>query len=169
MKPRRGSGGVDAFAVKTPQALDFFTDHIDEPVIQELLAGPEVTVDVIVGREGEILATAQRQRLAVRGGEVSRGVAVHDPQVTELVDRTVAALQPSGPVSVQGMYDTDGAFRLSEINAGVGDGLPLAIAAGVPVIDLLVRSHAGEHPRRHAGVDVGLHMVRFDESLFYRP
>lgn len=169
MKPRRGSGGVDAFAVKTPQALAFFTDHIEDPVIQELLAGPEVTVDVIVGRDGQVLATAQRKRLAVRGGEVSRGEVIDDAQITDLVDRVVSALKPSGPVTVQGMYDSTGAFRVTEINARMGGGLPLAIAAGVPVIDLLVRSHAGEEPARHEGIDVGLHMVRFDESFFYRP
>lgn len=169
MKPRRGSGGVDAFAVKTPQALAFFTDHIEDPVIQELLAGPEVTVDVIVGRDGQVLATAQRKRLAVRGGEVSRGEVIDDAQITDLVDRVVSALKPSGPVTVQGMYESTGAFLVTEINARMGGGLPLAIAAGVPVIDLLVRSHAGEEPARHEGIDVGLHMVRFDESFFYRP
>ena len=169
MKPRRGSGGVDAYAVRTPQALDFFTGHIEQPVIQELLAGPEVTVDVIVGRDGEVLASVQRKRLAVRGGEVSRGEVVDDPQITQLVDRVVGALRPSGPVTVQGMYDDAGGFRVTEINARMGGGLPLAISAGVPVVDLLVRSHAGERPARHEGVDVGLHMVRFDESFFYRP
>lgn len=169
MKPRLGSGGVDAFAVKTPQALTFFTDHIDDPVVQELLPGPEVTVDVIVGRDGEVLATAQRKRLAVRGGEVSRGEIIDDGEITHLVDSVVAALKPTGPVTVQGMYDSDNAFRITEINARMGGGLPLAIAAGVPVIDLLVRSFAGDAPRRHEGVDVGLHMVRFDESFFYRP
>lgn len=169
MKPRRGSGGVDAFAARTPQALEFFAGHIDSPVVQELLAGPEVTVDVIVGRDGEVLATAQRKRLAVRGGEVSRGEVIEDTQITQLVELVVDALQPTGPVTVQGMYDGYGAFRVTEINARMGGGLPLAIAAGVPVIDLLVRSHLGEAPARHGGIELGLHMVRFDESFFYRP
>lgn len=169
MKPRRGSGAVDAFAVRTPQALAFFTEHVDSPVIQELLPGPEVTIDVIVGRDGEVLATAQRKRLAVRGGEVSRGEVIDDPQITTLVDRVADALKPTGPVTVQGMYDATGNFRVTEINARMGGGLPLAIAAGVPVIDLLVRSFSGQEPMRHRGIDVGLHMVRFDESFFYRP
>lgn len=169
MKPRFGSGGIDAFAVRTPQALEFFTGHIDRPVIQELLAGPEVTVDVVVGRDGAVLGTAQRKRLAVRGGEVSRGEVIHDPAVTELVDRVVAELHPSGPVTVQGMYDAEGGFRVTEINARLGGGLPLAVAAGVPVVDLLVRSHAGEHPARQDATDVGLRMARFDDSFFYHP
>lgn len=169
MKPRRGSGGVDAFAVQTPEALAFFTGHIDSPVVQELLAGPEVTVDVIVGRDGEVLATAQRKRLAVRGGEVSRGEVIDDPSITRLVDQVVSALRPTGPVTVQGMYDEDGEFRVTEINARMGGGLPLAVAAGVPVVDLLVASHAGEAPKRQDAADIGLHMVRYDESFFYRP
>lgn len=169
MKPRRGSGAVDAFAVRTPEALAFFTRHIDSPVVQELLAGPEVTVDLIVGRDGEVLATAQRKRLAVRGGEVSRGEVINDPSITELVDQVVSALRPTGPVTVQGMYDAKGEFRVTEINARMGGGLPLAIAAGVPVVDLLVSSHARQSPQRQDAVDIGLHMVRYDESFFYRP
>lgn len=169
MKPRNGSGAVDAFVVRTPEALAFFTDHITSPVIQELLPGPEVTVDVIVGSSGETLATAQRKRLAVRGGEVSRGEVIDDPSITHLVSQVVEALKPAGPITVQGMYDESDAFRITEINARMGGGLPLTIAAGIPVVDLLVQSFAGAAPPLHKGIDVGLHMVRFDESFFYRP
>lgn len=168
MKPRQGSGGVDAFAVGSVEAFLFFAEHIDSPIVQEFLPGPEVTIDVIVAPNSTVLATAQRKRLAVRGGEVSRGVVVEDPAVTRLVDRVVHALRPTGPVTVQGMYDAGGAFRVTEINARMGGGLPLAIAAGVPVADLLVRSQAGELPERQDASHVGLHMSRYDESFFYR-
>ncbi|WP_158716363.1 ATP-grasp domain-containing protein [Blastococcus sp. Marseille-P5729] len=169
MKPRRGSGGVDAFVVRDADALRFFTGYIEQPIVQELLKGPEVTVDVLVGRQGEVLASAQRQRLATRGGEVVRGVLVDDPQISEMTSAVVDALKPTGPVTVQGMYDDVGQFRVTEINARMGGGLPLAIAAGIPVAELLVRSYLFEEARPLEPLDVGLHMVRFDESLFYRP
>lgn len=168
MKPRRGSGGVDALKVRDEVEYDFFRRYIPQPIAQELLAGPEVTVDVIVGRRREVLATVQRKRLAVRGGEVTRGEVISDPVIDGAVQATVRALEPIGPVTVQGMYAEDGSFKVTEINARMGGGLPLAIAAGVPVADLLVRSWAGEtvEPVRP---EVGLRMVRFDDSLFYRP
>lgn len=168
IKPRRGSGGVDAYAVRSRCELDFFAQRIDEPVLQELLPGPEVTVDVVIGRDGAILAIAQRLRLAVRGGEVSRAVLIDDPSVTRTVERVVESLAPTGPITVQGMYGGDRTFRVTEINGRMGGGLPLAIAGGVPVAGLLARSWAGDHVNRVESLDIGLHMVRFDESFFYR-
>ena len=168
MKPRRGSGGVDAFKVDDEREYDFFRDYISEPIAQELLAGPEVTVDVIVGRQHEVMSIIQRKRLAVRGGEVTRGEVIADPVIDQAVSDVVKALAPIGPVTVQGMYAEDGSFRVTEINARMGGGLPLSIAAGVPVAELLVRSWA-EETVEPVSAEVGLRMVRFDDSLFYRP
>lgn len=169
MKPRRGSGGVDAFRVRSPEEFSFFSTYIDDPIVQRLLAGPEVTVDIIVGSRGETLATIQRMRLAVRGGEVSRGLVIDDVAVADSVRQVIEALQPTGPVTVQGMYDEDGSFRVTEINARMGGGIPLAVAAGVPVARLLVDSWLGREPKPIDALDVGLHMVRFDNSFFYKP
>ncbi|SFS00272.1 carbamoyl-phosphate synthase large subunit [Agrococcus baldri] len=169
MKPRRGSGGIDAFKIHSTVELDFFTTYIDDPIVQELLEGPEITVDVIVGARSEILAMVQRQRLAVRGGEVSRGAVVEDPAVSALVYQVIEGLKPTGPVTVQGMYARDKSFRITEINARMGGGIPLAVAAGVPVARLLTDSWLGRERTEETAIDVGLHMVRFDESLFYKP
>ncbi|WP_206445697.1 ATP-grasp domain-containing protein [Agrococcus sp. KRD186] len=169
IKPRRGSGGVDAFQVNSENEFAFFSSFIDSPIVQRSLSGSEITVDVVVGARGEVLATAQRMRLAIRGGEVSRGMVVDDPEVTQIVGKVVTALQPSGPITVQGMYASDGSFRVTEINARMGGGIPLAVAAGVPVARLLVDSWLGREPEAVKTLDVGLHMVRFDDSLFYRP
>lgn len=169
IKPRRGSSGIGAHVVADRAEHDFHAARLDAPIVQELMAGPEVTIDVIVGRAGETLAMVQRQRMAVRGGEVSRGVVVQDDTLDRTVESVVAALQPTGPVTVQGMYDAVGNFKETEVNARMGGGLPLAIAAGVPVAEVLRDSWAGLAPSRVAKVETGLQMVRFDESFFFRP
>ncbi|MCE0485991.1 ATP-grasp domain-containing protein [Ornithinimicrobium sediminis] len=171
MKPRKGSGGEDAFQVRDPDEYAFFSRYITAPVAQELLPGPELTVDVVVGRDREVLALAQRERLAVRGGEVSRGRLVHADEVERVVRHVVTELRPGGPITVQGMYDRHGTFRVTEINARMGGGLPLAIAAGVPLARLLVESWAGERPRevRNSDLSIGLHMARFDDAFYWHP
>src|SRR5690606_20608054 len=105
-----GSGAVDAFKINSVEEYAFLTRYIDEPIVQEFLPGPEITVDVVAGCDSRILATVQRRRLAVRGGEVVHAEITHDPTV-ELLAQTVATLmRPNGPITVQGMYDANGTF-----------------------------------------------------------
>lgn len=168
VKPRRGSGAIDTYKVRNEEELRFFAAYVADAIVQSFLGGPEVTVDVIVGARGEVLASVQRQRLLVRGGEVARGVTIHDPAITDVVTRLVQQLKPSGPVTVQGMYDGD-AFKVTECNARMGGGLPLAVAAGVPVADLLARSWAGEYVEPMREYAIGVVMARFDDSFFVHP
>jgi carbamoyl-phosphate synthase large subunit len=61
----------------------------------------------------------------------------------------------------------DGAPRFTEINARLGGGVPLAIAAGVDVPALLLADAAGlpvEAPAPGA-YRQGLYLVRFDDSF----
>jgi carbamoyl-phosphate synthase large subunit len=104
----------------------------------------------------------------VRGGEVARGVTINDPDIAAVVAGLVHHLNPTGPVTVQGMYD-GGTFKVTECNARMGGGLPLAVAAGVPVADLLARSWAGEHVEPVSTYATGVVMARFDDSFFVHP
>ena len=168
VKPRRGSGGVDTYKASNAKELAFFTAYVEDAIVQSFLEGPEVTVDVIVGASGEVLSVVQRQRILVRGGEVTRGVTISDPVVTGIVRELIGHLAPTGPVTVQGMYH-DGEFRVTECNARMGGGLPLAVAAGVPVADLLAKSWAGEKVEAIDNYQIGVVMARFDDSFFIRP
>nr|WP_158068646.1 ATP-grasp domain-containing protein [Ornithinimicrobium sp. CNJ-824] len=169
MKPRRGSGGKDAYAIKNEFEYDFFGRYIPDPVAQAYLPGGEITADAIVGRRGDILGLALRERLVVRGGEVSRGRLIVDDIVEAMVKNVVGALDPRGPVTVQGMYDEDQAFRVTEINGRMGGGLPLAIAGGLPVAESLVSSWRGLPVPSLGPKDLkpGLQMARFDQSVFW--
>ncbi|MGD8199111.1 ATP-grasp domain-containing protein [Ornithinimicrobium sp. W1679] len=170
MKPRRGSGGKDAFPVRNRHEYDFFRHYIDAPVAQEFLPGKEITADAVVGSKGAILAIALRERLAVRGGEVSRGRLIVDHDVEEKVRQVVRDLEPSGPITVQGMYDESGVFRVTEINGRMGGGLPLAIEGGLALAQSLTSSWLGEQvtPRGPCDLSPGMHMARFDQSVFWR-
>lgn len=168
IKPRNGSGGANVFVVHNQAELDFFTSYVPDPILQQMLAGPEVTVDVIVGKGGVLLGTAQRERIAVRGGEVAKGVTVADPQVAELSLRVARELKPEGPITVQGMWGGD-QFYVTEVNARMGGGLPLACAAGLDVPGLLFGSWLGRDlPAEPQQAEAGVFLTRFDDSFFFR-
>lgn len=171
MKPRHGSAAENSFIVRDAAEYAFFTTYIPDPVAQVFLPGPEVTVDVVVGSSGKVLGLAQRRRLAVRGGEVTRAEIVRTPEVSRL-SRTIAnGLAVRCPITIQGMFDPAGDFLVSEINGRLGGGMPLAVAAGMPLAELLVNSWSGGDPHEFAESDlaVGLQMARYDAAHFFTP
>jgi carbamoyl-phosphate synthase large subunit len=62
IKPRIGRGAVGAFKVRTPDELDFFLHYVDAPIVQEYLAGPEFTLDVMCDFQGRPLSIVPRER-----------------------------------------------------------------------------------------------------------
>lgn len=167
VKPRFGSAGVDAHAVADAEELAFWLARVPEPIVQEHLAGPEVTTDVLCLQDGEAAAAVSRRRLEVRTGEVSKGVTVHDERILEHCTRIARELRARGPITIQCLMAGDEP-RFTEVNPRFGGGVPLAIAAGMHAPQWLLAHAAGmdvELPPLGA-YEVGLHMTRYDESFF---
>src|SRR5207249_1264001 len=70
-----------------------------------------------------------RRRLEVRWGEVAKGVTLWDEGIAAACTRIAQALPAVGPITVQCMMK-DGVPHFIEINARLGGGFPLGIAAG---------------------------------------
>ncbi len=173
IKPRFGSASQHTFKVQDRRQLDFFCEYVDRPIIQEYLPGPEVTNDVICDLRGRVLSVVSRQRIRVRAGEVIVGKTIFDPAIAEACVRIAEALPAVGPITVQCMIDANSsggarAAKFTEINARLGGGLPLGIAAGADSPQWLLAAAA------HLPVDIpplgsyrrGLYVSRFDDSAF---
>lgn len=166
LKPRFGSAGQGAVKISDRSELDFHLDRTPDPLIQEFLPGPEITSDVLCDLEGEVLAVVSRKRIEVRSGEVSKGVTVYDPEIVKYCAIVARALDAVGPITVQCIL-RDGQPYFTEVNARLGGGVPLGIAAGVDSPKWLLGLVAGRR------VDIppigsyrtGLYMTRYDESL----
>ena len=97
------------------------------------LPGPEITNDVVCDLDGKVLSVVSRQRIRVRGGEVTVGKTVFDPAIAHACVRIAEMLPAVGPITVQCMMKRtpDGeAPAFTEINARLGGGVPLGISAG---------------------------------------
>lgn len=170
IKPRAGSAAKHTFKVRDHTELAFFSRYVPDPIIQELLPGPEITNDVICDLDGTLLGVASRQRIEVRWGEVAKGVTVQDPRIIEACARISRALPACGPITVQCMMK-DGTPFFTEINARMGGGLPLAIAAGVNApLWLLARSAGLPCDIPPLGeFQEGLALSRFDDAVYLMP
>jgi carbamoyl-phosphate synthase large subunit len=167
IKPRFGSAARHTFKVRDARELLFFSGYVLHPIVQEFLPGPEITNDVICDLEGEVLAVVSRRRIEVRWGEVAKGVTVRDPKIAAACLEVARALPAIGPITVQCILK-EGVPHFTEINARLGGGATLGVAAGVDFPRWLLA--------RAAGVPVtippvgsyqeGLAMTRFDDSFF---
>jgi carbamoyl-phosphate synthase large subunit len=168
IKPRFGSAGEHSYKVCNSREMNFFLDYVPTPVIQEFLPGPEITSDVVCDLNGEVVGVLSRRRIAVRAGEVSKGVTTYDPGIADVCVLIARSLEAIGPITIQCILRDDGEPFFTEVNARFGGGFPLALAAGIDAPAWLLASAAG---MRIDAPPIGtykrdLHMTRFDDSFF---
>jgi len=167
LKPRHGSAAENTFKIENTDQLAVLVSSVPQPIIQEFLPGSEVTTDIVCDLDGHVIATVSRRRIAVRGGEVVKGVTVLDPEIQAAARRIAEELPAVGPITAQCIFREDKPYFI-EINGRVGGGLPLAVAAGIDVPAILL-SLASGWPVQHLvenGYEVGMYMTRCDESFF---
>jgi carbamoyl-phosphate synthase large subunit len=166
IKPRRGRGGVGAFAIHNARELEFFLDYVPEPLVQDYLTGPEFTIDMLCDFAGRPLSIVPRERVVIRAGVIDRGRTVKDPALIELAEACAAALSFAGAVNVQCRV-VDGRPTVFEINPRFSGGIPLTIEAGADFPSMLVRLAAG----RRVAPAIGrfrddLWMTNYETSVF---
>lgn len=167
VKARFGSAGHHTYRVQNLEELFFFVKYVPDPIVQEYLPGPEITTDVVCDLDGEVLSIVSRERIEVRWGEVAKGVTIRDRGIIESCEHIAKAFNTRGPITVQCMIK-DGRPHFTEINARLGGGAPLGIAAGAEWPRWLLSRLAGspvEVPPLGSYRE-GLYMTRYDDSFF---
>jgi carbamoyl-phosphate synthase large subunit len=171
VKPRRGSASQSAHEVAR-EALESVLRIVPDPVVQELLTGPEITVDALLDFDGRPIHFVPRLRIRTMGGESVQGVTLqHDPVVEDWIERVLrhcSELGARGPITIQGFLSDDGPI-LSEINPRFAGGVPLAIAAGGRYPGWLLDMAEGRpvEPRLRQ-FEPGLFMTRYNTEHFMR-
>jgi len=167
IKPYDGSSGVGVTKINTPDELEFFFNYLKNPMIQEFIEGEEYTIDVYVDFGGNIRCAVPRKRLQVRGGEVSKGVAVKDEQIMKAACDVVAALPgATGCVNVQCIKQSDGQLKFIEINPRFGGGFPLSIHAGADFPRWIIQDLInGSSDAKMSDWMDGTVMLRFDDEI----
>jgi len=166
VKPVAGSASEGVHVVSTKAAFAAATESGDV-VVQRLAPGNEYTVDCLVDDSGKLLGAVPRRRLAVRGGEVSKGRTERRTELTEVAGVCGSLPGAFGCLNVQMFHDpSDGRVSIIEVNPRFGGGYPLTHAAGAPFVQWLVK-HAWD---RCSDLDMswqdGIVMLRSDEAVF---
>jgi carbamoyl-phosphate synthase large subunit len=171
VKPVRGSGGFGASVVHTSKQMRAHIATFGEQLlVQEYVPGQEFTIDVYRTRDRQVRCVVPRQRLAVRSGEVEKGITVRDEPLVQAVIKLSGLLDDLwGVFCCQCRRGKDAVPHFFEINPRFGGGAPLTIAAGAnlplyllqEILNLPVTAELGKFTEN-------LLMLRYDEAAFVR-
>lgn len=140
----------------------------DEPMIaQQLLKGDEYTVNIFVDAQGELRTAIPHRRLAVRAGEVEKGVTVRKAQIEDIAAKLAKALPDAeGVLCFQLIDDPEHGPCVFEINARFGGGYPLADRAGGRFAERLLHQLRSETEWAESEWKEGVMMLRYDAAVF---
>ncbi len=132
-KPYDGSSSVGACVVQSGEVLSDAMLADEKMMFMELIdrSYSEFTVDAYYDRYGALACLVPRQRIEVRGGEVSKGVTRRHHVYDYLLSRLPKLVGARGCITFQlfagGPNDR---FAAIEINPRFGGGFPLSYNAG---------------------------------------
>lgn len=168
VKPRRGSASVNTHSAN-PQTVRQIARSIPDPIVQEELFGPEITVDALLDLDGKPRHFVPRHRIRTMSGESIQGRTLDDPNLKDWVSQVltaIAELGAIGPVTLQAFLTPSGPI-LIEINPRFGGGFPLTHAAGGHYPEWILGMLADDPiPAKFDEYTRGLYMTRYHVELF---
>lgn len=168
LKPRFGSASRGNFILKSQGDMEAFVPRVPDAIIQEFVEGVEHTLDVYTGYDGVPRCVVPRERIEVRGGEVTKARTVRHEGIIQTGMRVVEALGACmGLITIQLILSPDGRIRVIEVNPRFGGGVPLAIHAGADFPRWLLMEWLGQQPTiRPDHFKDGVLMLRYHQSFF---
>ncbi|PSB50899.1 ATP-grasp domain-containing protein [Chamaesiphon polymorphus] len=170
IKPDTGSSSIGLHYIQSQVELEFFSNYIENAIVQQLITGEEYTIDVLVDFHGNVISIVPRLRIETRAGEISKGMTVKNPALIAAAKHVVESLPGAiGCITVQCFLQTDGEIVFIEINPRFGGGYPLSYRAGANFPGWLMQLYLGERPK--VAIDEwedGLAMLRYDDALFVK-
>lgn len=165
LKPSAGSASR---GIRIAQSLaDLPADPPEAMMLQQLLSGPEFTVNMFIDKQGVLRSSVAHRRLQTRAGEVEKGRTERDPALRALAEGVAAALpEARGVMCFQAIVDESCGPRIFEINARFGGGYPLAHFAGAEYARWLLEECMGLTSTAHDEWRSGALMLRYDAATF---
>lgn len=129
--------------------------------------GRQFNVDVIVGRDHEVIAAVSSWRLAKDGDTTLVAETFFDPRLLELIRAICATILIEGPVVIEGYVSDIGRALLLGVSPGFSALVPLARAAGIDIVGLALDGALGrEMPTRLLAHRPGVRIVRYLDQVF---
>ncbi|MGO9293018.1 MAG: ATP-grasp domain-containing protein [Streptosporangiaceae bacterium] len=143
VKPRTGSGSAGISLVRSAAAVSAMPPSADL-LVQEFLPGEEYSIDVLGGRDGQVVAAVPRLRAKVDSGISVAGQTIGDPELIAFGRAVADAVGVHFIANVQCRRDISGRLALLEVNPRAPGSLPLTIASGIDMPRLALSALRGQ-------------------------
>lgn len=162
VKPLRGSSSTHTYSIESG-SLEAMLALVPDPIIQDNIDAPELTVDALLDLEGNVIHLVPRIRLKTVGGESVQGVTMPDEPIRSWLLRVLEVVSSHGgrgPMTIQ-LFLTEDEPTLVEVNPRFGGGFPLTARAGGDYPGWIVKMLRGEKLESRLGeYEKGLFMSR---------
>ena len=173
IKPVRGSASIGTSVLHSEKELNAHVATYGElMLVQEYVPGREYTIDIYRSRDGQVRCIVPRQRLAVRSGEVEKGITVRDESLIQASLKFANLLGDLWGVfclQCRRAEEKNAPPRFFEVNPRFGGGTPLSIAAGANLPLYVIQEVLGMPITAKMG-DFTDHllMLRYDDAVFMK-
>jgi len=131
MKPLTASGSKDCYKINSQSDFNFYAQRLSGFVVQPYLFGNEVTVDVLIDSNLQVIAAVPRLRVKIRDGMAVVSKTINNAELITEIERFASVAGIVGPANIQGFL-IDNGFLFTDVNTRFSaGGLPLTIASGV--------------------------------------
>lgn len=176
IKPFDGMGSSNIFKVNNERELEFFTQYVENPIVQQFIDGKEYTIDTLCDLKGNMIFAVPRERIEVRSGEVTKTKTVKNIKIIKAVKDLCEKLQNAaqngdenliGPLTIQCIVDGNGEIYFIEINPRFGGGVPISFEAGADYGMYLKKIKNNEKIEPLINFDEII-MSRYDEAIYMK-
>jgi carbamoyl-phosphate synthase large subunit len=143
VKPRSGRGSSQVFVARNETELRFFLGYVPQPVVQTLLVGTELTIDVLCDFESRPLFVRPRLRLQTDSGISYKAATTSNAQASKWASMMASQLALVGPCNIQCFVNERGDIHFTEINARLAGSVALTFFADPPFLQALCDLLAG--------------------------
>jgi carbamoyl-phosphate synthase large subunit len=165
MKPRSGSASRGLRVITRSDELPY--EPIEPMILQELLIGPEFTVNMFIDQSGKLCAAVGHRRQQIRAGEVEKAITERRPDLHNLAVGVARCLSNArGVICFQAIDDVRKGLRVIEINGRFGGGYPLADHAGAEFAKWLLQENTGMPNTANNEWRNKVTMLRYDAAIF---
>jgi carbamoyl-phosphate synthase large subunit len=134
-------------------------------LLSEVLPGEEYTVDSLID-DGNPLLIVPRVRTKMNGGISVAGQILENEEIIDNVKQICNLLKLHGPIGFQFKKDSNGIFRLLEINPRIQGSSVTLMGAGVNLPLLAIKQATGTQlsiPK----INWGVNFIRFYDEVYY--
>ena len=168
VKSTESSGSRGVHRLDDESDYRYWTAKLGDRVVTAFVEGTEFTVDCLFDRSHRLVLFNGRERRKTNGGAVVVTTQAAPPdELLDVLGRIESHLPLEGPVNFQYIRDRDGRLFLTDFNTRFASGgLPLTIAAGYDIPNLMIRLMLNEDVQVPSLPATKLTMYRYYDELF---